>query len=356
MNETKELNPREELKSKWIQLKNENEKLRIRDGAEMLNVSELELLLTDIGSENPIITILNISPADILSRVKDLGYVMALTRNEHCVHERKGIYGEFQKNNQMGLFTGQDIDLRIFLSHWKYVVAVQDEKQTGDISRSIQFFDKFGTAVHKIHLNQQSDHEEFSKIVADYGNNDADTIIKLETKIQKAPIQKSELDDDQKKLFLDEWSGLQDTHDFFGLLNRYSVSRIQAMSIAEGKFCNKLDKDSVNKMLEKASANEIPIMVFVYNPGIVQIHTGTVQNIKRMGPWLNVFDKEFNLHLREDRISNVWLVRKPTADGDVQSIEVYDDQDELIVQFFGERKPGKAERSDWKNLCKDFID
>lgn len=59
-------------------------------------------------------------------------------------------------------------------------------------------------------------------------------------------------------------------------------------------------------------------MIFVGNPGCIQIHTGPVHNIKAMGPWLNVLDLDFNLHLREDEVTQVWKVGKPTRDGWVQ--------------------------------------
>ena len=64
-------------------------------------------------------------------------------------------------------------------------------------------------------------------------------------------------------------------------------------------------------MLERASADQLPIMCFVGNPGCIQIHTGPVQRIHVMGPWLNVLDQGFNLHLREDHIEDAWIVRKP---------------------------------------------
>jgi putative hemin transport protein len=50
----------------------------------------------------------------------------------------------------------------------------------------------------------------------------------------------------------------------------------------------------------------------------------------------------------------VWIVRKPTEDGIVTSVEVFNEWDELIVQFFGKRKPGIPERTDWQQLVADI--
>jgi putative hemin transport protein len=104
-------------------------------------------------------------------------------------------------------------------------------------------------------------------------------------------------------------------------------------------------------VLESAAASGLPIMVFVGSPGVVQIHTGSVRNIKRVGPWLNVLDEDFNLHLREDHIAESWVVRKPTPEGPVTSLDLYDARGRQILQIFGKRKPGIPELKAWRNLA-----
>lgn len=76
-------------------------------------------------------------------------------------------------------------------------------------------------------------------------------------------------------------------------------------------FTTRLSAQGTHDLLGRASEYGVPIMVFVGNPGLIQIHTGPVRRIERMGPWLNVLDPDFNLHIREDRIGETWLVRKP---------------------------------------------
>ena len=92
-------------------------------------------------------------------------------------------------------------------------------------------------------------------------------------------------------------------------------------------------------------------MVFVRNRGMIQIHSGPVKKIKEMNQWLNVLDPEFNLHLRQDLIAESWIVEKPTEDGVVTSLEIFDSEGEQIVTFFGARKPGKPELKGWKEIA-----
>ena len=65
-------------------------------------------------------------------------------------------------------------------------------------------------------------------------------------------------------------------------------------------------------------------MVFVGNRGCLQIHAGPVHRVEMVGPWLNVLDPGFNLHLREDRVTAAWVARKPSGHGDIHALELYD--------------------------------
>src|SRR5690625_7968039 len=86
-------------------------------------------------------------------------------------------------------------------------------------------------------------------------------------------------------------------------------------------------------MLKRVVDREVPIMVFVGNPGVVQIHSGPVRRVVEKGDWINILDPGFNLHMRQDHVASSWIVEKPTEDGTVTSIEVFDKEGELIVKI-----------------------
>lgn len=330
------------LKEKWNQLKTENPRLRIRNAAEELGVSEAELLMTDLGDT---VTFLTPDFAGILTDVEVLGKVMALTRNEECVHERKGIYknGDFSSPHAQ-LFVGEDIDLRIFLNSWKHAFAVVD----GD-KKSLQFFGKDGLALHKIYLTKDSNDAAFDALVEKYKTEDQSPNILFEAIPAKAEEKPdSEID---VEAFQKAWSELKDTHDFFSMTRKFGVSRTQALRLASSEFVTKLETSAVETLLNKASEEKLPVMVFVGNRGIIQIHTGEVNKIFWQGSWINVMDPDFNLHLDTSKIAEVWLVKKPTEDGLVHAIEVFNEEGDFIVQFFGKRKPGIPELEEWRNLA-----
>ncbi|HEX7869055.1 MAG TPA: ChuX/HutX family heme-like substrate-binding protein [Chryseobacterium sp.] len=330
-----------DLKEKWEALKAENPHLRIRNAAAELGVSEAELLLTNVGEE---VTVLRPEFANILTEVEKLGKVMALTRNDECVHERKGTYlnGDFSSPHAQ-LFVGEDIDLRIFQNHWKFAFAVVE----GD-KRSLQFFGKDGLALHKIYLTKDSNVDAFEPIVAQFkAENQAETF-EFEAVAPKAP-EKADSEIDAEG-FKKAWTELKDTHDFFMMTRKFGVSRTQALRLAPEGYTQKIDPSKVVNVLEEASEKSLPIMVFVGNRGIIQIHTGEVKKTMWHQQWFNVMDPDFNLHLDVTKIAEVWIVKKPTEDGEVTAIEVFNKEGDFIVQLFGKRKPGIPELQEWKDL------
>lgn len=334
-----------DLKEKWGALKAENPHLRIRNAAAQLGVSEAELLITNIGNE---VTVLKPEFANILSEVEQLGKVMALTRNDECVHERKGTYlnGDFSSPHAQ-LFVGEDIDLRIFLHSWKFAFAVVE----GD-KKSLQFFGKDGMALHKIYLTKDSNAEAFEGIVEKYKAEDQDQTFEFEAVAAK-PVEKPDAEIDVEG-FQKEWRELTDTHNFFMMTRKYGVSRTQALRLAPEGFAVKIDNSKVVNVLEDASEKNIPIMVFVGNRGIIQIHTGNVKKTLWHQQWFNVMDPDFNLHLDVTKIAEAWIVKKPTEDGEVTAIEVFNKEGDFIVQFFGKRKPGIPELQEWKDLVAEL--
>jgi putative hemin transport protein len=335
-----------DLSAAWAALRLAEPRLRIRDAAARLGVSEAELLVT--GGN-----VVRLRPEwpELLDAFKSLGRVMCLTRNEHAVHERKGLFRDigFFANGAMGQVVGPDIDLRIFPTQWAAAFAVRKDDETG-ASDSIQIFGADGLAMHKVFLQEESDRAAFEKLITDLQTGEQGfTALPLEPPAADRPD--SEIDVEG---FLAAFRAMEDTHHFFGLLRKFGVGRVQALRLLGGEFAMPVKAGVTGEVLRRASAEKLPIMIFVGNRGCIQIHTGEVDKIVPYGEWINVLDPDFNLHLRESGVASAWLVRKPTKDGVVTSIELYDAAGENIALLFGKRKPGQPEDENWRNLAESL--
>lgn len=334
------------LKEQWNTFKQENPKVRIRDAAKTLNVSEAELLATSIGS-----SVVRLRPDwyDMLLDMEGLGEVMALTRNELFVHEKIGSYSNASifKDHKMGQTLDKDIDLRIFFRNWHHAFAVVQERN-GETKRSLQFFDAYGNAVHKTHLRPESNIDFYNAFVEKYGHEDQSEGISVEPPVQIKP----ELPDEKvdAEALKEAWRTLKDTHDFIFMLRKFKVTRLQAFRIAGPEFVRQVSTVSLQTILEKASEEQLRIMIFVNNPGCVQIHSGTVDRLKPTPEWYNVLDPRFNLHVRHEDIAEAWLVTKPVENGTVTSLELFDEAGEALCYVFSKRKEGELESEVWRNI------
>lgn len=333
-----------DLKNQWEAFKAEHPKTRIRDAARELGTTEAELIATTVNA-----TTIRLKDQfqEILKEIETLGYVMALTRNDYCVHERKGIYKNVSFKGMMGLAVGADIDLRLFMSAWKSAFAVDENGR-----RSLQFFGKDGQAVHKIYLTDSSNADAYEELVKKYAAADQNAALEIVSE-KNATVEKPDQEVDVER-FKNEWLALKDTHDFHGLLRRHGLSRTQGLRLAPEGHATRITAGSLKAILTQASETDLEIMVFTSSEGCIQIHTGFVKKQVQTGPWFNVLDPEFNMHLREDGVEKIWLVKKPTEDGIVTSIEVFDKDGNIIVQFFGKRKPGVPEDENWRLLANEL--
>ena len=320
----------------------QEKKLRNREAAQALGISEAEAIANCIGRE----AIRLRGPfQELIAEIPKLGKVMALTRNESTVHEKIGYYQNVSYDH-VGLVVGPDIDLRIFYSHWQHAYAVTEETPKG-VQRSLQFYDASGVAVHKIHLKEASNLGAWAWILEAYQHADQSPGQVLK------PIPTPEIAQPDSAIdaqgFSEAWLAMKDTHDFFMLLRKFGVTRTQGLRLAPAEHAYRVKNMAVEQTLN-AAANTTSMMCFVSNPGNIQIHTGPIQHVVKMGNWINVMDAGFNLHLRMDLIAETWVVKKPTDDGIVTSLELYDADGLLMAQFFGERKPGKVELDGWRSI------
>ncbi len=335
--------PNAELAARWSRLRGEKPALRIRDAAATLGVSEAELVALGVGQTA---TPLQTDFRALLNEMPSVGRVMCLTRNDHCVHERHGRFEDVQVSGPHGVVLGPDIDLRLFMGTWKHGFVVREPLKDG-MRLSLQFFDGAGEAVHKIYATGETDKAAFDALVQRHA---AGTMPEMKIVARGADTpDRPDAEIDLEGLRT-AWRGMKDTHEFFGMLGRFEVGRVQALRLIGDDFARELPVRALRAALEAAAADGTPIMIFVGNRGCIQIHTGPVKRLVDTHGWFNVLDPDFNMHLRDAGVARVFSVRKPTEDGIVTSIEAFDERGRNILLMFGARKPGKPELEEWRAI------
>lgn len=202
---------KESLKEAWNNYKAQHPKVRIRNAAADLQVSEADLLATTVGEYS---TLLEGDWTEFILECRELGKVMSLTRSDGCVLENQGSFQKISIHGpdsyKVGTVIGP-IEQRLFFAPWTFGFAVEQETPRG-LLQSFQIFDKAGDAIMKIYMKEKSNLEVYEKIKNKYAAKDQ--IKPVETVKYETPVYEKEIDRDA---FIQDWEKMKDTHDFHGL-------------------------------------------------------------------------------------------------------------------------------------------
>ena len=291
------------LKQQWENLKAENPHLRIRNAADQLGVSEMELLATQIGA-----SVIRLKPeiSSILGHINTLGDVMALTRNDACVHEKTGNYGPINIIDSTHVaFNTENVQLVINLSQWAKVFVVQEP--AGDMVRkSIQFFSQQGEALHKIYLRPTSDEAAFETLIATFKANNQEPTEEVTDR---------------------------------------SIPAKEQANIPEATI---EDNEIIVKVLEQMVETKLPLEVIVKNQGLQQTHQGRIRKLMWHHTWYNIMDPNFNMHLAMDQVAFLAVIQNENK----AFLAAYTKGKELIVTF---SNPTPENEAAWKELVQSFF-
>lgn len=331
----------ENLKTAWVRLRQDNPLLRIRDAAAQLGVSELELLALSCGTTA---TRLAADWAELVRSLPRLGRVMALTRNDHAVHERHGRYGG---ECVPGAQPEDALELRLHPELWQFGFAVIESGRGGE-RHSLQFFNAHGAAVHKVYLTEASHHPGYETLVERYAAPDQSPW----QEVLPEPVLGAELPQLGADLTAaqEDWRRIQDAHGFLTVIGQRSRGRLQSLLLADPDSARSTSNASAEHVLRLSATAGLPLGISVASPGAVQTYSGLIHNIQRTGPWINVLDEGFNLHLRDARLASSWVVRETTPEGDLASLELFDGRGQPVARFQAARRPGEPEPPHWRDL------
>lgn len=327
---------------RYLALQAETPHLFARDAAKRLGVSEAELVAAMPST-------LRLEPRvpEIFARLASAGEVKVITRNENAVIEKWGRFeGVEIGSDHAGQVVGEEIDLRVFPRRFRSGFFVTEESARTGKRESLQFFDEHGDSVVKVYAESEETAVALRVLAADHvaeRKNEA-----LAVAPPPAPAARVALSPADVEAFRSAWDAMTDTHEMFGILRRFQLGRVQGLEAAGPERAREVERDALVKILGWAAEKEQPIMVFVGSRGVIQIHTGPVRTVKAMSGYLNVLDRRFNLHVKEGSVARAFVVKKPTADGTVTSLELFDAQDETIALVFSKRKPGQVEGEAWR--------
>ncbi|MEH2921381.1 hemin-degrading factor [Samsonia erythrinae] len=330
----------------YQQAKAEHPRKYARDLATQLGISEAELSHARVGHDA---RRLQGDAKAWLNALEPVGNTKSITRNEYAVHEHTGCYQNQHLDGHAGLILNpRELDLRLFLSQWASAFALRENTPHGE-RQSVQFFDHQGDAILKVYATDTTNRVAWQQYIETFATSENPALRLLPPSADSAVARQAVTHNPQLEA---EWRAMTDVHQFFTLLRRYNLTRQQAFRSVANDLAYRVENDALSQILFSARDNQNEIMVFVGNRGCVQIFTGVLERVERLeqhAEWMNIFNKNFTLHLLEGAIAESWVTRKPTADGIVTSLELYAADGTQIAQLFGQRTEGMPEQRLWRD-------
>lgn len=326
------------------------------EGATALGVSEFELMLA-----SPYSQYIGNQCKAVLKQFETFGDMESIVRNELAVHEKMAPYHNLKLGEKMGLALNVGgLDLRFFMWQWQHMLAVTDTSRADKPSYSIQFYNAQGAAIDKVYLRELSDENiaNWQALIAPQQQTVNKETLTLEVQAPLSEWRYKALNEEAREQLQQGWQAMTDVHQFHSLLKNIDIDRASSYHQAPDQMTQQLDISAVEAVFMHARDAKCPIMIFVGNSGLVQIQTGTVQTLKRMGDWFNILDKDhndFTLHLKDRALAQVWCVKRPTKDGIVTCIEGFDGHGVSIFSVFGQRLEDTPELAEWQQIVATVV-
>jgi putative hemin transport protein len=285
--------------------------------------------------------------APLLQRLAALGNLTEVTRNSSALLEKDHVSGTLYVNNEIRFAPAESMHLRIFYSQWEHGYALEEhDHATNTAQHSLQFFDRHGSMMHKIKLSDSRDIGAFRQVVSDHAAPEQLTPAQLlatdDGATDTAPRQ---IDVDALRA---DWAHTHNHQDFVQRQEIFDQQRLRKLRLAGKAFAYQVANDSARIILQRMTEFGTAIMAQVGNAGIVQAYYGKIKNIGIKDSRLKIMNSGFRMLLREDHIDSVWVAKKPTTDGIITSLELFNRQGMHIASFLSKKDNGHPEPREWR--------
>ena len=299
-------------------------KHRHREIALFLNVTEVELIdlhvgvtkLESIKSFPNLARAIRLKPSwsNITQDIQGFGEVMSLTRNAHAVHENLSFYKHASFSDDVGMVLSDELAIRLMYEKWEFGYLFEECK-SHVLQRSIQFFDEFGSPVHKIFLLPHSHHWYFDEIAKRWADSNQEPGIL----VQEKPEPEEQLNGGALASIIEE---------------RYASQK------------EIIGADTAQSLLRSSVELKLPLTITVQNHGVSQSHDGLLDEIRDHNDWVHLINQQFNCHLQLAQMPKICINHQESP----FLIEMLDEEGFLLALITLSANAASEDAEAWEEL------
>lgn len=285
--------------------------------------------------------------APLLKRLAALGNLTEVTSNSSALLEKDNVSGVLYVQNEIEFAPTEAMHLRIVYSHWEHGYALEEyDAGTNTYRHSLQFFDRHGSMMHKIVLHDSSDIASFKQLVSQHAA--TEQFMPAQLILPQDGHADSEIKNIDVNALRAEWAHTHNHKDFLRHQEIFDRQRLRKLRLAGKAFAYQVANDSARVILQRMTEFGTAVMAQVGNAGIVQTYYGKIKNIRIKDSRMKIMNSGFRMLLREDHIDSVWVAKKPTTDGIITSLELFNRQGMHIASFLSKKDNGQPEPHEWR--------
>ena len=320
--------PGSQLRDAWDELRSAQPRIRPREAALALGVSEAELVATTCGEGSR-----RLRPPwpALVENLALLGRVVAQTRTARAVLEQRGMHS-----------AGSGIDVRPRYDRWFAGYAARE----GGV-RQLAFYDRSGTAVHKVFVVDESRNDAWESLAGRHAH-------AVQSPVEYLPATpavhvRPDAGIDAAGLRTG-WGALRGFEGIDALLASHRVTRLQGLRLLTSRWAVSMPPTTLARVLRQAAVDATPLTITVANRGTVQAYRGCVQRVYSSGRWLSARALDMCLQVRADRVATAWVVRAPLFAGVMYALEFFDAAGDPVLRLTGAQEGTEPDSERWRAL------
>jgi len=329
------------LRDAWEALRSVQPAIRLREAALALGVSEAELVALSCGHEALRLR----SPwPSLLANVASLGRVVAQTRTSRSILEQRGVYPARTAGSQ----APAAIDVRASYDRWFVGYAASEAGV-----RQLAFYDRSGTAVHKVFVVDESRSEAWDALTRGHAHDVQSPGERLPP--SHPPRVRPDAAIDVPTLRTG-WAALKGTDGIDALLDSHRATRLQGLRLVGPRWAARIPSTTLVRLLRQAAIDGTALTVTVASRGAAQSYRGPLQRVYSSGRWLSARALDVSLQIRPDRVASAWLVRAPLFAGMAYALEFFDTAGDPVLQLTSAREGNEPDPERWLALVGRLVD
>ncbi len=275
----------------------------------------------------------------IFEQLAKVGKVSATLFSAAITHKVSGKFADMHNRSNTLMHFHPNIDTRLFTAKWRYVYAIEQENIV-----CLHFFSRYGDLIYKVCATETKQDSQFKGLINQFTDSQQTKLPpQVIPHLTKSKYTKA-IDEAKLK---EHWGAMTNVHQASKIFKRYGNDQLSVYPLLGEKYARKIIKTQLMQFFKSIVAKELNVMMFARNYATVQCYVGKLNNIKYTKDHLQIVMTDFNFMLNLSKLGEIWLVTKPTDNGEVNSFSIFDKNDNEILILTDQRTRGQAENPSW---------